>query len=34
MHLDSNAPETARALLKYLGDPAVVQIMKSKGLEP
>jgi molybdate transport system substrate-binding protein len=27
-------PEAARALLKYLGEPAVVQILKSKGLEP
>jgi molybdate transport system substrate-binding protein len=27
-------PEAARALLKYLGDPSVVQVMRSKGLEP
>ena len=27
-------PQAARALLKYLSDPAVVQIMKAKGLEP
>ncbi len=31
----SKEPEAARALLKYLGDPAVVQVMRSKGgLEP
>ena len=27
-------PQAARALLKYLSDPAVVPIMKAKGLEP
>jgi molybdate transport system substrate-binding protein len=32
--VDSKAPEAARALLKYLADPAVVQVMRTKGLEP
>jgi molybdate transport system substrate-binding protein len=30
----SSEPDAAKALLKYLGDPAVVQLMKSKGVEP
>ena len=30
----AKSPEAARALLKYLGDPAVVQAMSAKGLEP
>jgi molybdate transport system substrate-binding protein len=31
---NAREPQAARVLLKYLRDPAVVQIMKSKGLEP
>ena len=31
--VDSKAPEAARALLKYLADPAVVQVMRTNGLE-
>jgi len=31
---DAKSPEAARALLKYLGDPAVIQAMSAKGLEP
>ncbi len=31
---NAKAPEAARALLKYLGDPAVIQAMSAKGLEP
>jgi len=31
---DAKSPEAARALLKYLGDPAVVKAMSEKGLEP
>jgi molybdate transport system substrate-binding protein len=34
VNVGSKVPEAARVLLKYLGDPAVVQIMRSKGLEP
>jgi molybdate transport system substrate-binding protein len=30
----AKSPEAARALLKYLGDPAVVKAMSEKGLEP
>ena len=32
--LNAKSPDAARALLKYLGDPAVVQAMSAKGLEP
>ncbi len=32
--VNAKAPEAARALLKYLSDPAVVQAMSAKGLEP
>src|SRR5262249_35766214 len=31
---NAREPQAARALLKYLRDPVVLQIMKSKGLEP
>jgi molybdate transport system substrate-binding protein len=31
---NAKSPEAARALLKYLGDPAVVQAMSKVGLEP
>ena len=31
---NAKAPEAARVLLLYLGDPAVVQAMSAKGLEP
>ena len=31
---NAKSPEAARALLKYLGDPAVVLAMSAKGLEP
>ena len=31
---NAKSPEAARALLKYLGDPAVVKAMSEKGLEP
>ena len=31
---NSKEPQAARALLKYLSDPAVVLTMKAKGLEP
>ena len=31
---NAKSPEAARALLKYLGDPAVVQAMSQIGLEP
>ena len=31
---DAKSPEAARALLKYLGDPAVVLAMSAVGLEP
>ena len=30
----AKAPEAARALVKYLREPAVVGVMSSKGLEP
>jgi molybdate transport system substrate-binding protein len=32
--VNAKAPEAARALLKYLGNPAVVQAMSAIGLEP
>ena len=32
--VNAKAPEAARALLKYLSEPAVVQAMSAKGLEP
>jgi molybdate transport system substrate-binding protein len=31
---NAQAPEAARALLEYLREPEVVQLMKSRGLEP
>lgn len=31
---NAKTPEAVRALLKYLGDPAVIQAMSAKGLEP
>ena len=31
---NSKAPEAARALLKYLSEPAVIQAMSAQGLEP
>ena len=31
---NAKAPEAARALLKYLADPAVIKAMSAKGLEP
>jgi molybdate transport system substrate-binding protein len=31
---NAKSPEAARALLKYLGQPAVVQVMSANGLEP
>ena len=32
--VNAKAPEAARALLKYLSEPSVVQAMSAKGLEP
>lgn len=32
--VNSKAGEAARALIKYLADPAVIKLMNSKGLEP
>lgn len=32
--VNAKSPDAARALLKYLGEPAVVQAMSAKGLEP
>ena len=32
--VNAKAPEAARLLLKYLGNPAVIQAMSTKGLEP
>jgi ABC-type molybdate transport system substrate-binding protein len=31
---DSKAPEAARALIKFLKEPAALSVMKSQGMEP